>query len=297
MASTTTGREGMWTPQIWSDIDRAVTADVGRVRVAQKSSRRNKSRARTTSRRTFSPWATTPGDPLMIQEGVTLPFLEISAKFALTQSQMNNEANLRTAQTLAQLSARRVALAEDLLFFQGAKAEPAARCECRQFPRRLGRAAQHRGHAETDRGSAAAKRRLWREYVQRSQPRHQRADRRWSPRPVCASPRNRHLRGHPCSGAQHARDDIRPHQPSGGGPLLRNGHAAGSHGLCSSRSAATRRPFTSPKTSSRSPIGRIRSATTASASTSAYRSWRVSRMPSSSCCSRVLTREIARQQA
>ena len=55
----------------------------------------------------------------MIQEGVTLPFLEISAKFALTESQMKNEANLRTAQTLAQLSARRVALAEDLLFFQG----------------------------------------------------------------------------------------------------------------------------------------------------------------------------------
>jgi len=40
----------------------------------------------------------------------------------LTQSQLNNETNLRTAQTLAQLTARKIALAEDLLIFQGGKA-------------------------------------------------------------------------------------------------------------------------------------------------------------------------------
>jgi uncharacterized linocin/CFP29 family protein len=123
MASTTTGREGMWTPQIWSDIDKAVTADVGRVRVAQKVFPSQQKPNQDNVQADILTVGHAPGDPLMIQEGVTLPFFEISAKFALTQSQMNNEANLRTAQTLAQLSARKVALAEDLLFFQGANAE------------------------------------------------------------------------------------------------------------------------------------------------------------------------------
>jgi uncharacterized linocin/CFP29 family protein len=124
MASTTTGREGMWTPQIWSDIDKAVTADVGRVRVAQKIfPSQQKPNQDNVQADILTIGAHSPGEPMMIQEGITLPFLEISAKFALTQSQMNNEANLRTAQTLAQLSARKVALAEDLLFFQGANAK------------------------------------------------------------------------------------------------------------------------------------------------------------------------------
>jgi uncharacterized linocin/CFP29 family protein len=124
MANVTTGREGMWTPQIWSDIDRVVTADVGRVRVAQKIfPSQQKPNQDNVQADILTIGQQSPGEPMMIQEGITLPFLEISAKFALTQSQMNNEANLRTAQTLAQLSARKVALAEDLLFFQGAKVE------------------------------------------------------------------------------------------------------------------------------------------------------------------------------
>ena len=35
-SNNATGRENMWNPQIWGDIDKAVMADVGRVRVAQK---------------------------------------------------------------------------------------------------------------------------------------------------------------------------------------------------------------------------------------------------------------------
>jgi uncharacterized linocin/CFP29 family protein len=120
--ANTTGRDGMWTPQIWNDIDRAVTADVGRVRVAQKIFPSQQKPNQDNVQADILTVGHAPGDPLMIQEGVTLPFLEISAKFALTESQMKNEATLRTAQTLAQLSARKVALAEDLLFFQGANA-------------------------------------------------------------------------------------------------------------------------------------------------------------------------------
>jgi hypothetical protein len=30
------GRDKVWTPEIWADIDKAVLAEVGRLRVAQK---------------------------------------------------------------------------------------------------------------------------------------------------------------------------------------------------------------------------------------------------------------------
>jgi uncharacterized linocin/CFP29 family protein len=59
----------------------------------------------------------------MVREGITVPFLEIVAKFAITQSQLHGEEQQRTAQTLAQLTARKVALAEDLIFFQGSQAK------------------------------------------------------------------------------------------------------------------------------------------------------------------------------
>lgn len=116
------GREGMWTPQIWSDIDKAVMADVGRVRVAQKVFPAQQKLNQDNVQADILTISQAPGDPLMIQEGITLPFIEISAKFALTESQMGNEANLRTALTLSQLTARKVALAEDLVLFQGTQA-------------------------------------------------------------------------------------------------------------------------------------------------------------------------------
>jgi uncharacterized linocin/CFP29 family protein len=109
----------MWTPQIWSDIDKAVMADVGRVRVAQKVFPSQQRANQDNVQADILMVSHAPGDPLMIQEGITLPFIEISAKFALTESQMNNEANLGTAHTLSQLTARKVALAEDLVLFQG----------------------------------------------------------------------------------------------------------------------------------------------------------------------------------
>lgn len=117
------GREGMWTPQIWSDIDKGVMADVDRVRVAQKVFPTQLKPNQDNVQADILTVGNAPGDPLMIQEGVTLPFIEISAKYALTESQLNNEVNLRSSKTLAQLTARKVALAEDLVFFQGAHAK------------------------------------------------------------------------------------------------------------------------------------------------------------------------------
>ena len=111
------GRDKLWTPEVWAEIDKAVMAEVGRLRVSQK----------------VFPTLQTPNAPnvsadvfnrqtMTIQEGITLPFMEISVEFALTQSQVDNESMLRTGRTLAQFAARSVALAEDLLFFQGAQA-------------------------------------------------------------------------------------------------------------------------------------------------------------------------------
>jgi uncharacterized linocin/CFP29 family protein len=110
------GRDKLWTPEVWAEIDKAVMAEVGRLRVAQK-----------VFASTTAPGAANVStDPFAIQAGVrriaegqTVPFLEIFGEFALTRSQVDNEATLRTGRTLAQLAARSVALMEDLLFFQG----------------------------------------------------------------------------------------------------------------------------------------------------------------------------------
>ena len=92
-------------------------AEVGRIRVAQK---------------VFLPQSVTDeqsvpadeihadGGPLTIDEGVMIPMIEIGAPFALTQTQIEKEASSHTGRTLAKQAARLVALAEDLLLFQGA---------------------------------------------------------------------------------------------------------------------------------------------------------------------------------
>lgn len=119
-------RSMLWNPQIWSEIDRMVMADVGRVRVAQKIFPAQQKPGQDNVQADLLFVGQGPpgeGGPLMVREGVTVPFIEIVAKFALTQSQVNNEENLRTAQTLAQLTARKIALAEDLVFFQGRQAK------------------------------------------------------------------------------------------------------------------------------------------------------------------------------
>jgi len=116
----------LWNPQIWGDIDRVVMADVGRVRVAQKifPSQQKPGHDNVQADLLFvGQGPPGEGGPLMVREGITVPFLEIVAKFAVTQSQLYAEETGRTSQTLAQLTARKVALAEDLLFFQGSHAK------------------------------------------------------------------------------------------------------------------------------------------------------------------------------
>jgi uncharacterized linocin/CFP29 family protein len=108
------GRDKVWNQQIWDDIDHAVRDEMGRIRVAQK----------------VFPSALLPdgeqvpadklgSGTLNIEEGNTKPLVEIWAEFTLSQSQVDSEERLHTARTLARMAATRLAVAEDMLLFQG----------------------------------------------------------------------------------------------------------------------------------------------------------------------------------
>jgi uncharacterized linocin/CFP29 family protein len=118
MNANNLNRDGLWTPDVWKDIDTAVLAEVGAIRIAQK-----------VFPSTPMPGAANvPADifrpqSMSISEGQTKAFIEISIEFQLTQSQVDNEITLHTARTLAKLSAKSIALAEDSLIHQGEDAK------------------------------------------------------------------------------------------------------------------------------------------------------------------------------
>jgi uncharacterized linocin/CFP29 family protein len=111
------GRDKVWTPDIWANIDKAVTAEVGQVRVLQKVfPTTSMANAQSVPADVFDP-AT-----MAIEEGQTKPLVEIWVSFPLRQSQVDNEATQLTGQKLARLAAKTVALAEDTILFQGQNA-------------------------------------------------------------------------------------------------------------------------------------------------------------------------------
>jgi uncharacterized linocin/CFP29 family protein len=122
MPNNNLGREQVWTPDIWAEIDKAVAAEVGQIRVGQK----------VFSSTPYPSGQPVPNDqfnlaadrsPLQIPEGQTLPLIEISVEFSLTEGQVGNEATLRTGRSLARMAAKTVAYMEDLIFFQGNAAQ------------------------------------------------------------------------------------------------------------------------------------------------------------------------------
>jgi uncharacterized linocin/CFP29 family protein len=114
------GRDRLWTLEAWGDIDKAVKAEVGQIRVIQK----------VFPSMPFPNGQPVPADKvdlatMTIAEGETKPFIEVSVEFGLTQTQAENESILHTGRTLAKMAAKSLALAEDTLFFQGKKVVPA----------------------------------------------------------------------------------------------------------------------------------------------------------------------------
>lgn len=109
-----------WTAAIWSDIDTAVTTDVGQVRVAQK----------------VFPTILVPNAENIpacvfekskdgadifdaLPEGRSKGLIELWLPFYLTQSQVDNEAENGAGRILARTRAKSVARAEDVALFRG----------------------------------------------------------------------------------------------------------------------------------------------------------------------------------
>lgn len=115
------GRDRVWNEHIWSEIDKAVREEVGRIRVAQKvfpSPVVNNVLPVSTSR----VW---PVPPAGVALDVFQPLFEISTRFVLTQAQVDGEENVRLAVSFARSAASRISAAEDRLLFFGPRGIPA----------------------------------------------------------------------------------------------------------------------------------------------------------------------------
>src|SRR5258708_11068180 len=106
-------RDRLWNEHIWSEIDKAVREEVGRIRVAQKvfpSTVVNNVLPVSTSR--VSP-------PPAAALDVFQPFFAISTGFVFTQAQVDGEENVRLAVSFARSAGSRTSAAEDALLSFG----------------------------------------------------------------------------------------------------------------------------------------------------------------------------------
>jgi hypothetical protein len=113
------GRDRVWNDHIWSEIDKAVREEVGRIRVAQKvfpSPVVNNVLPVSTSRVGPPGFIVPPPGPVL---DVFEPLFEISMQFVLTQAQVDGEENVRLAASFARSAASQIAAAEDTLLFHG----------------------------------------------------------------------------------------------------------------------------------------------------------------------------------
>ncbi|MEN9517499.1 MAG: hypothetical protein RLZZ381_87 [Cyanobacteriota bacterium] len=104
-----------WEQSVWQEINDAVKAEMGKVRIAQK--------VFPTMMFDMNP-TEVPNDvinftDLSILEGRTKPFVEIFQEFPLTSTQVTKEAQIKTCKTLARMASKALALAEDTIIFQG----------------------------------------------------------------------------------------------------------------------------------------------------------------------------------
>src|SRR6266446_354569 len=104
-----------WSADVWQAITDAVTQDAAKIRIGQK----------------VFPTTILDGDPtelqdeaivlrnLSIREGRTKQFVEIYQQFPLTGTQVAKEATDKICQALSRMAAKALALAEDIIIFQG----------------------------------------------------------------------------------------------------------------------------------------------------------------------------------
>ena len=117
-----------WSPEIWKAIHRSVHDETMRVRVGAKFLPHRRVHPKTTSITpdivVNQPVAGETNNTLMVDEGVTIRLNEIWTEFALTTQQVHETAEAKnpehtTAVTLARRAAQYLALAQDIVIFQG----------------------------------------------------------------------------------------------------------------------------------------------------------------------------------
>lgn len=116
------GRDKLpWSQEIWNRIDQAVHDECERTKIARKvlpmygpvSSGELIVASDTIVR---------DGQTLTVNEAATIPLIELLVEFTLTLQQVEREAELMTAMTLATRAANLLAQAEDVVIFQGQSA-------------------------------------------------------------------------------------------------------------------------------------------------------------------------------
>lgn len=112
----TNGSSSLWNETVWGSLAAGVQEAVGAIRVVQKVIPPGPS-----VQGTAVPAGEFDFAKMTISEGVTLPYIELSAEFSLTNGQVNDDATGSAAIVLAQLAAKNLALAEDRIILQGPK--------------------------------------------------------------------------------------------------------------------------------------------------------------------------------
>jgi uncharacterized linocin/CFP29 family protein len=137
---TNLGRDKLpWSKETWNRIDQAVHDEVQRIRInAKVFPVRPYPNARTIPSDIINglpapmppvgapqaaPVVAPAATPLTVEEGAETSFIEISRGFALTENQCEQEETLGTAAMLSRFAATAIAMAEDMLIFQGGAAQ------------------------------------------------------------------------------------------------------------------------------------------------------------------------------
>jgi hypothetical protein len=113
MANNNNNHNGFWNDQVWKSVDDGVLNAVGAIRVARKVFPTTQLSGSSVPADVFNP------ETMSIADGLTRPYVEFSARFVLTYGQVNEDPTGATMITLSKLAARSLALAEEIITWQG----------------------------------------------------------------------------------------------------------------------------------------------------------------------------------
>jgi uncharacterized linocin/CFP29 family protein len=112
-----------WPETVWKEINDGIVKEASKVRIAQRVF----PSMILENNPTQIPDEVIDFADLSIKEGTTKPLVEIHTEFPLTSTQVKQETDMKTCQTLARMAAKVIALAEDAYFFQLSDRDPHVR--------------------------------------------------------------------------------------------------------------------------------------------------------------------------